>query len=144
MGVSVSLEGFDNILEKIKEMGARAGPAENKALHAGAEIIQKAASQKAPRSSSPRQPARGSQSWRTGKHLADNIGITRVKMDEYGGKYVEVGPGPGDNSPFFYGKFLEYGTSKMSARPFMGPAAAESKADVRAVMAETLKRGLGI
>ncbi len=39
-----------------------------------------------------------------------------------GNKFVLAGIQKGDNSKIFYGKFLEFGTSKMKARPFMGPA----------------------
>lgn len=47
-------------------------------------------------------------------------------------------------APFFYGKFLEYGTSKMTARPFMGPAQAESKKQVLETIRQTLKAGLDL
>jgi HK97 gp10 family phage protein len=65
--------------------------------------------------------------------------ISEPKQDE-NGKYVEVGP----TAPFFYGKFLEYGTSKMTARPFMGPAKAESKKQVLETIRQTLKAGLNL
>ena len=61
--------------------------------------------------------------------LADNIGISVANRigDVGGGRWeakhdqefaVAVGP----TKSFFYGIFLEYGTVKMSARPFMRPA----------------------
>ena len=40
-----------------------------------------------------------------------------IGMDVLGPAHVQVGPG------VHYAPFLEYGTSRMSARPFMGPAA---------------------
>lgn len=126
----VKLEGMDQLLAKLQELGGRmASRIENQALKAGAEVIQKAASERAPRSSANK------------KHLADNIAISRVKTKE-GVKYVEVGPTKGDNSEFFYGKFLEWGTSKMAARPFLGPAAAEKKAEVVETMKQVIKGGL--
>jgi len=124
---NVTLEGMDEILDRLKELGQRAAPAENQALYAGAKIVQESASQKAPRSSE------------TNEHLADNIVISEPKQDE-NGKYVEVGP----KAPFFYGKFVEYGTSKMTARPFMGPAQAESKKQVLETIRQTLKAGLDL
>ena len=42
----------------------------------------------------------------------------------------------------FYGRFIEYGTSKMQAQPFMRPAAADSARDSVAVTGEVL--GLAI
>ena len=127
MAGNLTLEGMDEILDRLKELGQRAAPAENQALYAGAKIVQESASQKAPRSLEAKE------------HLADNIVICEPKQDE-SGKYVEVGP----KAPFFYGKFLEYGTSKMTARPFMGPAQAESKKQVLETIRQTLKAGLDL
>ena len=127
MAGNVTLEGMDEILDRLKELGQRAAPAENKAIYAGAEIVRDNASRRAPRSSEAKE------------HLADNIVISEPKQDE-NGKYVEVGP----KAPFFYGKFLEYGTSKMTARPFMGPAQAESKKQALETIRQTLKAGLNL
>jgi len=123
----MTLEGMDEILAKLMELGQRAGPLENQALHAGAKIVQTNASQRAPRSEN------------AGEHLADNIVISEAKQGE-GIKYIEVGP----SAPFFYGKFLEYGTTKMAARPFLGPAKAESRKEVLETIKQTLKEGLGL
>ncbi|MGI6452444.1 MAG: HK97-gp10 family putative phage morphogenesis protein [Syntrophomonadaceae bacterium] len=127
MAGNVTLEGMDEILDRLKKLGQRSAPAENQALYAGAKIVRDNASQRAPRSLKAKE------------HLADNIVISEPKQDE-NGKYVEVGP----KAPFFYGKFLEYGTSKMTARPFMGPAQAESKKQVLETIRQTLKAGLDL
>jgi len=124
---NITLEGMEDILDRLKELGQRAAPAENQALYAGAKIVRDNASRRAPRSAG------------TKEHLADNIAISEPKQDE-NSKYVEVGP----KAPFFYGKFLEYGTSKMTARPFMGPAKAESKKQVLETIRQTLKAGLNL
>ncbi len=49
--------------------------------------------------------------------IADHIAISPAK-GEFGEPAVAIGPERG----FFYGKFLEFGTVKMHARPFMRPA----------------------
>jgi hypothetical protein len=36
----MTLEGMDEILDRLKELGQRAAPAENQALYAGAKIVQ--------------------------------------------------------------------------------------------------------
>ena len=123
----MTLEGMDEILAKLMELGQRAGPTENEALYAGAKIVQANASQRAPRSET------------AGEHLVDNIVISEAKQGE-GIKYIDVGP----SAPFFYGKFLEYGTTKMTARPFMGPAKAESRKEVLETIKQALKAGLGL
>ena len=47
---------------------------------------------------------------------SDSVGdLVRV---EEGSAAVVIGP----TKPFFYGKFLEYGTARMAPRPFMRPA----------------------
>jgi hypothetical protein len=61
---NLTMEGMDEILAKLMELGQRAGPLENQALYAGAEIVQANASQRAPRSET------------AGEHLADNIVIS--------------------------------------------------------------------
>jgi len=124
---NMTLEGMDEILAKLMELGQRAGPVENQALYDGAKIVQANASQRAPRSET------------AGEHLADNIVISEAKQGE-GIKYIDVGP----SAPFFYGKFMEYGTTKVAARPFMGPAKAESRKQVLETIKQTLKAGLGL
>lgn len=53
--------------------------------------------------------------------IADNIEIgLSSKTDSFGDAYTRVAWGPVKG--FFYGKFLEYGTVRMSARTFMRPA----------------------
>ncbi|WP_242951287.1 HK97-gp10 family putative phage morphogenesis protein [Clostridium kluyveri] len=37
----------------------------------------------------------------------------------------------GDNSEIFYGKFIGFGTSKMSARPFLQPAYEKNKDNIQ-------------
>lgn len=51
---------------------------------------------------------------------------------------VDVGPGKGG----FYGLFLEFGTRKMAARPFMRPAFDEDKEEVVAVVSAKLKASI--
>lgn len=127
----MELQGFDQLLKRIDELGRKGSRIENKALRAGAEVVQKESSKLAPR----RKIAK--------KHLADNIQISKVKKRD-GTKFIEVGPQKGDNSEFFYGKFLEWGTSKMSPRPFLGPALASKKDEAMEVMRKSLKDDLGL
>ena len=122
----VTLEGLDELVRNLQRIGEKTGMVENEALRAGAELVQAEAASQAPRSEMNKP------------HLADNIVISKVKTAE-GGKYVEVGPTKGDNSPFFYGKFLEWGTSKMPARAFMFPALIQVRDRAIAAMAEVIK-----
>ncbi len=141
----VTFEGMDELLTKVQELGATAGRLENQAVQAGAKVVQTNISRRAPRSTQPRQPKESapSQSWRTGQHAADNIKISKV-LKRNGVKTVQVGIQKGDNSHYFYLKFHEWGTSKMQAQPFMGPAAEESKSEVMDTMKSVLRAGLGL
>lgn len=51
-------------------------------------------------------------------HLRENIVIVTLPAQELGDATVGVGP----RRPFFYGRLLELGTSKMAARPWLRPA----------------------
>ncbi|MCY6354517.1 HK97-gp10 family putative phage morphogenesis protein [Clostridium sp. ZS2-4] len=123
---SIELQGVDEILNRIQSIGANVGRLENKALRNAAEPILEDAKANAP--------------VRTGK-LKKGLKITRVKKKD-GVKYILVGVDRGDNSEIFYGKFIEFGTSKMPAKPFMQPAYEKNKDNIKRTIAETLKEGL--
>lgn len=114
------LEGMQELLKKLENMGAEAERAKEKALLEGAEVIRNAISENAPRD--------------TGA-LADNITISDIKDGK-----VEVGNHPDQ----FYAHFLEFGTSKMSAKPFMEPAFLNNKERAQQKMADVIRRELGL
>lgn len=122
----VSLQGMDELLTQLQAMGNKAVKVENLALKSGANILKDEISKNAPRSNLNKN------------HLADNISVSSIKNRD-GIKYIEVGP----QKDFFYGNFLEWGTSKMSAKPFMGPAVNEKAEEIitamKAVVREALK-----
>lgn len=55
---------------------------------------------------------------------------------------IEVGPS--QQGPAFRAHFLEFGTRYMRAQPFMRPAFESSKNEVMKIMADEIKRGMGI
>jgi HK97 gp10 family phage protein len=119
--MSLQFYGMQELIRRLEHLGTEADRVKEDALLAGAEIIQQAASEKAPRD--------------TGK-LAENIVISDVKEDGT----VDIGP----DRDRFYGLFLEFGTSKMAARPFLQPAFEESKEQVQQKMADVIRRELGL
>ena len=137
----MALEGMDNILKKLEEMGRKGAAIQNKALKSAAELIQRSASNKADRSSNPNKSGRKGS--RTGQHMADNIEIGKVKT-KGGTKFIKVGFEKGDNSPYYYAKFEEWGTSKRAAHPFMQPAFEENKENIKEIITDELKKGLGL
>ena len=122
----IELTGVDEILNKLQQMGANISRLENKALRNAAEPVLEDAKANVP--------------VRTGK-LKKGLKITNVKKKE-GVKYILVGVDRGDNSEIFYSKFIEFGTSKMSARPFLQPAYEKNKDNIQKTIANTLKEGL--
>lgn len=102
MSVRVEMEGWEELERKLQSLGDRMQSQDvlEEALMAGAEVVREAIAAAAPR--------------RTGI-LASDIHVSRKGRIKYS---VRIGPG----LKGFYGRFLEYGTSKMAARPFMRPA----------------------
>lgn len=119
--MGIQLEGMQELLSRLGRIGAEAEQVKKDALQAGAEVVQQAASEKAPK--------------RTGA-LAENIVISDITEDGT----VDIGP----DRDRFYGFFLEFGTSKMAARPFLQPAFEENKEQVQQKMADVIRREMGL
>ncbi|MFT9848515.1 HK97-gp10 family putative phage morphogenesis protein [Aneurinibacillus sp. REN35] len=143
MGANVDLQGLQQLRDKLQRLGNKAKTVENQALRAGAEVLRSEIAARAPRSSSPRGPDSPSQSWRTGQHAADNIKMSGIKQAD-GAKIIEVGIQKGDRSHYFYLKFKEWGTSKMSAEPFIAPAVEEKRTEAARQVHEIIMRALNL
>ena len=102
----MDFKGFDELIKEMEQLGRRGNTVQNKALKTAALPILKEAKVRAPK--------------RTGKGVKGlTVGRPRWKGDT---KYVLIGIDRGDISEVFYMKFHEFGTSKMQARPYLGPA----------------------
>lgn len=119
---------MDNLIRKIEDMGKAGTRIENKALKKAGELIVEEAKNNVP--------------FRKGK-LKEGLKVSGVRKKN-GNKFVLAGIQKGDNSKIFYGKFLEFGTSKMKARPFMGPAYESKKEEAKEVIKDELRKGLGL
>lgn len=128
MSVDMDFSDIDILQKKLEEMGRKGSALENKALIAGAEIINKEIIKNAPED--------------TG-HAKQYLKVSKVSKEK-GRKVVKVGISRGDNSEAFYLKFHEYGTSKMSARPFMRPAFERKRKEALEATHKVIKEGLGI
>lgn len=142
MAVDAELVGMEELLDNIRRLGDRVSDTvEAKALKAGGEVLRSAIRARAPRSQTPRGPTTSKQSWRTGKHAADQLKISGIKTID-GVKSVLVGVGKGNTSHYFYLKFHEWGSSKQAARPFMAPAKSASKSAVADAMKDVIRQAL--
>ena len=125
---SMELDGMDSLIRRIEEMGKAGVRVENKALKKAGELIV--------------EEAKSNVKVRTEK-LKKGLKVSGVRKKN-GNKFVLAGIQKGDNSKIFYGKFLEFGTSKMKAQPFMGPAYECKKNEAKEVIKDELRKGLGL
>ncbi len=120
----MKIDGMENLLAEIEKLGKAGSKIENRALKEAGDVVKESIQNETPR--------------RTGK-LKSSIEVSRVKT-KGGIKQVEIGPG----SDGYYGKFLEFGTVKMKANPFMSRGYEISKAEAESKIEEEIKRGLGL
>ncbi|EPY2286639.1 HK97-gp10 family putative phage morphogenesis protein [Clostridium sporogenes] len=125
---SMELDGMDNLIRKIEDMGKAGVRVENAALKKAGQIIVDEAKNNVPVKT---------------EKLKKGLKVSGVRK-KGGNKFVLAGIQKGDNSKIFYGKFLEFGTSKMKARPFMGPAYESKRGEAKEVIKEELRKGLGL
>lgn len=124
----MQLEGMDDLLRKIEDLGRQGSKVENKALKRAGKVILEEAKNNVPVKT---------------EKLKKGLKLSGIK-NKNGSKYVLVGIQKSDNSEVFYGKFLEFGTSKMAARPFMGPAYESKKEEAKEIIKEELKIALNL
>lgn len=113
---------MDELLRRLDELGERAEEVKKTALEEGAEVVRAEIASNTKRSNINHQ------------HMADNI---IIKID---GENAVIGPG----SEHYYSHFVEFGTKKMSARPFMGPAFESKKEAAKERIAEVIRQELGL
>ncbi|EPY2286133.1 HK97-gp10 family putative phage morphogenesis protein [Clostridium sporogenes] len=125
---SMELDGMDNLIRKIEEMGKAGVKVENAALKKAGELIVEEAKNNVPVKT---------------EKLKKGLKVSGVHK-KGGNKFVLAGIQKGDNSKIFYGKFLEFGTSKMKARPFMAPAYESKKEEAKEIIKQELRNALNL
>lgn len=113
--ISLDLKGFQEMIDTLDRMDKDGEKIAKAGLDAGADIILKTMKRKVYQVLHRRSG-----------ELQKNIKIGKVRKTS--GYYSQVvGPGKGDITKSYYGKFSEYGTSREPARSWMRPAFDESK-----------------
>ena len=147
----VQIYGMEEFLSNVKTIKDQMQEAVlKKAVTSGAALIKDAAVGLCPVGKEAREASRH---WAHGeeggtlvasKHggrypgqLRDSITM-RVRLPGPGAAGADVGPGPAG----FYGTFLEFGTRKMAARPFMRPAVDEKGDEAAATVMEIMRQFL--
>ncbi len=127
MSASVSVEGIEELIASFERMGKDMDRVANAALKEGGQVIVEEA-----------KSILSSEGHIVTGNLMDGLSVSGVKGGK-GGKYVEAGITKGDNSSIYYGKFLEWGTVKMPAYPFLAPAFESKKNEVQDTIANKIK-----
>ena len=120
----MKLEGMDELLAEVERLGKAGNRIENAALREAGDAVKTSIQNETPT--------------RSGE-LKQSIEVSRVKT-KGGIKQVEIGPG----SDGYYGKFLEFGTVKMKADPFMSRGYETSKSEAERIIEEEIRKGLGL
>lgn len=111
--------GIQQLMNELERIGDKAEKVKNEALEKGADVLKEEVVKNAPK--------------QTG-HLKKNITVT---PGEDGKVIVHTGDA-------FYSQFLEFGTSKMKARPFFEKSFINKKDEIEEVMAEVIKKELNL
>lgn len=111
VGIELKVEGLEEVERALKRLSDQAGRAMlRNATRAAARVVQKEAVARAPvREAGPSHPKYG--------HLRDNIKVVMQRSRQGGVQEAAVG-----TTRAFWGRFLEFGTARMPAQPFMTPA----------------------
>lgn len=125
----IELEGMQELISKVNKLGAKGTNIKQKSLTRAGKLVKTSMESKAPRSDQSKI------------HMSDNIAVSDLKQ-ENGVDFVQVGPTKGDNSPFFYSKFTEWGTSKIPAQHWAEKSVLENKGPINDVIRNELERGL--
>lgn len=119
--MEVDFTGLEALTQQLRSMG-NLQSVEKKSLEAGADHMKAEFEKGAP-------------------VLSGTLKANILKSEVKDGK-IDIGTRPkGDG---FYGFFLEYGTSKLNADPWARPAWERNKRKVKDIMADELRRGMGL
>lgn len=121
----MKVEGMENLLAEIERLGREGSKIENRALKEAGDAVKTSIQNEAP--------------IRSGK-LKGSITVSRVKS-KGGIKQVEVGP---EGKDVYYKTFVEFGTVKMKANPFMSRGYESSKGEAERTIEEEIRKGLGL
>lgn len=112
MKIDIDFSEFEELARQINEVTdiVQRGETDKKIINKSLDISLPFVKGKMPQSTDvSKSGRRGS---RTGEHAKDNIPVSKIKVKD-GYSYAILGWEKEDNSPYFYVKFLEWGTSKI-------------------------------
>jgi HK97 gp10 family phage protein len=122
------IEGLDELRESLRRYETRTNAAIDRALLEAAELAQREMQNNV------------NISTRNETHIKYNIVISPI-MGFGVDKYIYIGAGL---ETAWRAHFVEFGTSKMSARPFMSPVIANSRAEIMGRISRILREELNL
>lgn len=114
----IKFEGLDELIKEVEKIAS-----ESEIQKANTKIL-KECGKKAQNTVKPKMPVSddpmlsGRKGSRTGDHSANNVPLSGVK-NKNGYQSIVVGWEKSDNSPYFYVKFTEWGTTKIKPMAYM-------------------------
>ena len=130
MSITMEFGGLDDLIRECSEQATQKelDKVNRKALKACANSSKQKLSQRLPRSKNVNQSGRKGS--RTFKHSADEVPMSGMRKKGER-RYIVVGWDKGDNSPYFYTKFNEWGTSKRPPVPIFHTISKEINAELK-------------
>lgn len=142
---SVGIEGFQQLMYDLDNMGVKGERSVSKALRAGGEVFLNLAKSRVNYSKR-----------KSDKHLLDAMTVSYVKINDAGQKYVSVGTYLGGGryrNGVYWGHIVEGGhwivnkgkvRGYVSARPFMQPAFDSGKDEATKAIADVVFDAMGL
>ena len=131
----------DDFMSKISTLGNKTDEVMANVLEVGAEVVEKEVKSNlsAVIGSGTKLPSKS-----TGQ-LEKALGVTPVLIDKDGNSNIKIGfsePRVDGDSNAKIANMLEYGTSKMQAKPFLAPAKSKSRTPCKKAMIQKLEEEL--
>lgn len=143
MTAGLEVKGMDELLERLNEMGKVGKVSTAKVLTLAAQPILKKAVETTlfNDTETKEHKSKGKMVLHIGGKGRRGLMVSRARYKGDNG-YVLIGLDKGDVSEIFYMKMLEWGTSKMVARPFLRNAFQAKKNEAFTIMRAELKKEL--
>lgn len=144
-GRGTHVDGLRELGEAMRKLSADINNKVSRAAaNAAAQVVKKDAIARAPQADEPHQLGRRKDQIAQPGNLKRNIIVKRLPAQETNltQEYI-VGVRSGSGrvpKDAFYWSFIEFGTVKIAAQPFLRPALSSNQAQATAKMAEVLKR----
>jgi HK97 gp10 family phage protein len=123
------LTGMDELMKKLEALGTKSKKIESAALLAGGEVLKQGVQREIVSQGLTR-------SW----DMHDGMKVSDVKTSN-GTKFVWVGD---VDRVAIYSWYIEFGTPKMDANPFLSRSLVMYETETKAAMAKVIKEGLGL